>query len=65
MVIWHCINDSVLILAQAKAPIKRMTDKMPPTLQVGALFHSDESLTAEKTRLKMVLRRQMRVAVKP
>lgn len=42
-----------------------MTDKVPPALEVGALFHSDERLTAEKTRLKMVLRRQMRVAVKP
>lgn len=48
MVIWHCVNDSVLILAQAKEPIKRVADRMPPALEVGALFHSDERLTAEK-----------------
>lgn len=36
-----------------------MTAKTPPALEVGAQFRSDERLTAEKTRLRMVLQGQM------
>lgn len=58
-VIWHYVNDSVLILAQAEDGPPRAR----PAL-VGARSCSGEKL-AEKTRLKTVLWRQMRVAAQP